>query len=123
MGKVPTRLPPAPFLATGGGDARMCAAPDAAVGASPARHEPERRLARCRGAARTATLDVSRVLIAVGLVIVAIGVLWPLAGKLGLGRLPGDIVIERSNYSVYVPIVTCLVLSLLLSAVLWLFNR
>jgi len=74
-------------------------------------------------AARTATLDVSRVLIAIGLVIVAIGVLWPLASKLGLGRLPGDIVIERGNYSVYVPIVTCLVLSVLVSAVLWLFNR
>jgi Protein of unknown function (DUF2905) len=68
-------------------------------------------------------LDVSRWLIAAGLVLLAIGLLWPLASRLGLGRLPGDIVIERGNYSVYVPIVTCLVLSLLLSAVLWLFNR
>jgi hypothetical protein len=69
------------------------------------------------------TMDVSRFLIGLGLVIFAIGVLWPLASKVGLGRLPGDIVIERGNTSFYFPIVTCLLLSVLLSAVMWLFNR
>jgi len=54
--------------------------------------------------------------------LVAAGVLWPLLGKLRLGRLPGDIVIERPSYSFYFPIVTSLVLSVVLS-ILWLINR
>ena len=52
-----------------------------------------------------------------------VGLLWPYLGKLGLGRLPGDIVIERENGTVYVPLATCLLLSLLLSLVLWVVNR
>lgn len=66
---------------------------------------------------------MSRFLIILGLVIVALGLLWPLLTRLGLGRLPGDIAIQRGNFSFYFPIVTCLVISVLLSAVLWLFNR
>lgn len=66
---------------------------------------------------------MSRFLIVLGLVIVAIGLLWPLLTRLGLGRLPGDITIQRGNFSFYFPIVTCLVISVLLSALLWLFNR
>jgi hypothetical protein len=66
---------------------------------------------------------MSRFLIVLGLVIVAIGLLWPLIARIGLGRLPGDIVIERGNLSFYFPIVTCLLISILPSAVFWLFNR
>ncbi|MPZ59298.1 MAG: DUF2905 family protein [Rhizobiales bacterium] len=66
---------------------------------------------------------MSRFLIGLGLVILVIGLLWPVLGKLGLGRLPGDIVIERDGGSFYFPIVTCLVLSLVLSALFWLFGR
>jgi Protein of unknown function (DUF2905) len=66
---------------------------------------------------------MSRVLIVLGLAIVAIGVLWPLIARLGLGRLPGDIVIQRGNFSFYFPLATCIVLSVVLSAVVWLFNR
>ena len=66
---------------------------------------------------------MSRTLIIVVLVLVAAGLLWPLIGRLGLGRLPGDIAIERPTYSVYFPIVTSLVLSLALSLILWLINR
>ena len=66
---------------------------------------------------------MSRFLIILGLVIVAIGLLWPLLTRLGLGRLPGDIAIQRGNFSFYFPIVTCLAISVLLSALLWLFNR
>ena len=62
-------------------------------------------------------------MIAIGLVLVAIGLLWPWLGKLGLGRLPGDIVVERGSFSFYFPIVTCLVVSLVLSFILWLLNR
>ncbi len=62
-------------------------------------------------------------LIVLGITIVLLGVLWPYLSKLSLGRLPGDIVIERPGGTVYFPIVTCFLLSLLLSAVLWLFWR
>ncbi len=66
---------------------------------------------------------MSRFLIVLGLAIVAIGVLWPLIARLGLGRLPGDIVIQRGNFSFYFPLATCIILSIVLSAVVWLFNR
>jgi Protein of unknown function (DUF2905) len=64
-----------------------------------------------------------RWLVAIGLVLVVIGLLWPLLSKLGLGRLPGDIVIERENFRFYFPIVTCLIVSVVLSFFLWLMNR
>ena len=66
---------------------------------------------------------MSRFLIVLGLAIVAIGVLWPLISRLGLGRLPGDIAIQRGSFTFYFPLVTCIVISILLSAVLWLINR
>ncbi|HET7411476.1 MAG TPA: DUF2905 domain-containing protein [Pararhizobium sp.] len=66
---------------------------------------------------------MSRTLIIIGLVIVAIGLLWPLITKLGLGRLPGDIIIDRGNFRLYVPIATSILVSVVLSLVLWLFNR
>ena len=66
---------------------------------------------------------MSRVLIIAGFVIVAVGVLWPIITKLGLGRLPGDIVIERPGVSFYVPIVTCVLVSIVLSLVAWFINR
>ena len=62
-------------------------------------------------------------LAAIGLVLVLVGLLWPLLSKLGLGRLPGDIVIERGNVRFYFPIVTCLIVSIVLSFFLWLLNR
>ena len=64
-----------------------------------------------------------RWLITIGVVIVVAGLLWPWLRRLGLGRLPGDIVIERGSLHIYFPIMTCLVISVLLSAVLWLLNR
>ena len=66
---------------------------------------------------------MSRFLILLGLVIIVLGLLWPFLSKLGLGRLPGDIVIERENFTLYFPIVTSLIVSVLLSLVLWFFNR
>jgi hypothetical protein len=64
-----------------------------------------------------------RLLITFGLVLLAGGVLLPWLQRIGLGRLPGDIVIERAHFRLYVPIVTSVVVSLVLSLVLWLFNR
>ena len=66
---------------------------------------------------------MSRWLIIFGVVLIAAGLLWPLLQKLGLGRLPGDIVIERDHFRLYVPIVTSLVISVVLSLILWLLNR
>ena len=66
---------------------------------------------------------MSRLLIIFGLVLVAVGVLWPVIAKLGLGRLPGDLVIERENFRLYIPIATSLLISVLLSLVLWFLNR
>jgi hypothetical protein len=62
-------------------------------------------------------------LIILGVVLVVAGLLWPWLGKLGLGRLPGDIVIERENFRLYLPITTSILISIVLSLVLWLLNR
>jgi Protein of unknown function (DUF2905) len=66
---------------------------------------------------------MSRTLIVIGLVLVAAGVLWPWLGRLGLGRLPGDIIVERENFSFYFPLMTSLIISVVLSLILWLVNR
>jgi hypothetical protein len=62
-------------------------------------------------------------LIAIGLLLLVLGLAWPLINQLGLGRLPGDIVVERNNFRFYFPIVTCVLASVVLSAILWLVNR
>jgi Protein of unknown function (DUF2905) len=66
---------------------------------------------------------MARWLIVVGLVLVVAGLLWPWLARLGLGRLPGDIVIERDHFRLYLPIMTSILLSLVLSLILWLLNR
>ena len=66
---------------------------------------------------------VSRTLIVIGLAIVLVGLLWPLIARLGLGRLPGDIVVERGNFRFYAPLATSLLVSLILTAILWLIRR
>jgi hypothetical protein len=68
-------------------------------------------------------MSIGRLLVVFGVVLIAAGLLWPLIEKLGLGRLPGDIVIERENFRLYIPIVTSLIVSIILSALLWLLNR
>jgi hypothetical protein len=66
---------------------------------------------------------MSRTLIVIGLCIVVVGLLWPWLSKLPFGQLPGDIAIRRENASFYFPITTMILISVLLSALLWLFNR
>ena len=67
---------------------------------------------------------MARFLIMLGLfVLLVAGLLWPYLGRIGLGRLPGDIVIERENVTFYFPLRTCLLLSLLFSLVFWVVNR
>jgi hypothetical protein len=70
-----------------------------------------------------AAMNVSRFLIVLGIVLVAAGLLWPLLSRIGLGRLPGDIVIERERFRLYLPLMTSLLVSIALSVVLWLINR
>ena len=66
---------------------------------------------------------MARFLIVLGLVILVIGLLWPYLNRIGLGHLPGDIVIKRESVTFYFPLVTWLVLSLLFSLILWVVNR
>jgi len=66
---------------------------------------------------------VARWLIIAGVVLVVLGLAWPLLSKLGLGRLPGDIRIERDGFTFYFPIVTGLIVSVVLSLILWFFRK
>ncbi len=66
---------------------------------------------------------MGKLLIIAGLVLVAVGVVWMVGERLGLGRLPGDILIEREGTRIYIPITTSLLISAVLSLVLWLLSR
>ena len=68
-------------------------------------------------------MDMQRFLIGLGLLILIAGIAWPVLSRIGLGRLPGDIIIGRDSTTFYFPLVTCIIISLVLSAVFWLFNR
>lgn len=67
--------------------------------------------------------SMSRFLILLGIVLVVLGLALPWLQKIGLGRLPGDIVVERNGFRFYFPLTTSILVSLLLSALLWLFRR
>lgn len=62
-------------------------------------------------------------LITIGIVLVVLGLLWPWLAKLGLGRLPGDIMVERGNSRFYFPVTTSIVISLVLSVLIWLLRK
>ena len=64
-----------------------------------------------------------RILIILGIVLILLGLLWPWLQKLGLFRLPGDIVIERDSFRLYIPITSAILISIVLSIILWLFRR
>lgn len=66
---------------------------------------------------------MQRALIVVGLVLLAAGLAWPWLSKLPFGRLPGDISIEREGYSFYFPLTTGVVISVIISIILWIFRR
>ena len=66
---------------------------------------------------------MTRILVTLGIILVIVGVAWPWLAKLGLGRLPGDIVIERENFRFYFPITTMILASLVLSLIFWLFRK
>jgi hypothetical protein len=68
-------------------------------------------------------MDMQRLLIGIGVAILLVGIAWPLLSRIGLGRLPGDIFVQRGGTTFYFPVVTCIIISVALSALLWLFNR
>jgi hypothetical protein len=62
-------------------------------------------------------------LITIGIVLVVLGLAWPLLAKLGLGSLPGDIKLERKGFTFYFPITTGILISLVITLILWIFRR
>lgn len=66
---------------------------------------------------------MQRLLIVVGLLIVAVGLLWPWLSRLPLGRLPGDFHIEREGFGFYFPLTTGLIVSIVISVILWFLRR
>ncbi len=66
---------------------------------------------------------MQRLLILLGLLLLLVGLAWPWLSKLPFGRLPGDITIERENFSFYFPLTTGLLVSALLSLLLWWWSR
>ncbi len=73
--------------------------------------------------ARYDPTPMSRWLITIGLLLVLAGLAWPWLTRLGLGRLPGDIVVERDGFRFYAPITTSILASIVLSLLLWLLRR
>jgi len=66
---------------------------------------------------------VRKSLIVIGVTMILIGVFWPWLSRIPFGRLPGDILVERENFRLYLPLTTMLLISILVSLLLWLFRR
>jgi DUF2905 family protein len=66
---------------------------------------------------------MSRLLITLGVLLVVAGLAWPLLTKLGFGHLPGDIRIERDDFTLYIPLTSGLIVSALISLILWLLHK
>jgi hypothetical protein len=66
---------------------------------------------------------MQRILIVVGLLVLAAGLAWPWLSKLPFGRLPGDFSVERENFSFYFPLATSIVVSIVISVLIWLFRK
>jgi len=66
---------------------------------------------------------MARWFITTGIILVAVGLLWPWIAKLGFGHLPGDIRIERKGFAFYFPLTSGIILSLLITLLLWIFRR
>ena len=66
---------------------------------------------------------MQRLLIVFGVLLILAGALWPLLSKLPFGRLPGDLVIDRPGFKVFAPITTMIIVSVLISLLLWLWRK
>jgi uncharacterized membrane protein YidH (DUF202 family) len=68
--------------------------------------------------------SLGKSLIVIGLVIALVGVILSFAGRIPwLGRLPGDIYLKRENFTFYFPLATCIIVSIILSLILWFFRK
>ncbi|MFT3928326.1 MAG: DUF2905 domain-containing protein [Myxococcales bacterium] len=68
-------------------------------------------------------MQAGKMLLYAGLTIAATGLLWMALSKLGIGRLPGDVVVEKKNFTFYFPVVSSIVVSIVLSLLLNLFRK
>ena len=68
-------------------------------------------------------ISMQRILILLGILLLVAGLTWPWLSKLPFGKLPGDISVERENFSFYFPLTTSLLVSLVLSLLLWWWFR
>jgi hypothetical protein len=66
---------------------------------------------------------MQRFLLIAGAVLVVVGLAWPWLARLGLGHLPGDIHIERENFTFHFPLMTSILVSLVVSVLFWIFRR
>lgn len=64
-----------------------------------------------------------KILISIGILLIVLGLAWPWIGKLPLGRLPGDIIINKPSLKIYLPITTMIIISIIISVVLWIFRK
>ena len=68
--------------------------------------------------------DIGKTIITVGIILIALGLLITMAGKIpGVGKLPGDILIKKENFSFYFPLTTCILLSIIVSAIMYFFGK
>lgn len=68
-------------------------------------------------------MDIGKILVIAGAALIAAGFAWPWLRRLGLGRLPGAIVIDRPGMHVYFPIVTCILVSIVLTLLFWILRK
>lgn len=66
---------------------------------------------------------MQKLLITVGIAAILLGLFWPWLAKLGLGKLPGDIIVKRDEFTLYLPVTTSILVSIVLSLLFWLFRK
>jgi hypothetical protein len=77
----------------------------------------------CREVYKQKSPVMNKSLIIAGVVLMIIGIAWPWIGKLPLGRLPGDIIVSKPNLKIYFPITTMVIISIILSVIMWLLKK
>ncbi len=66
---------------------------------------------------------MAKTLITISIILVLLGIVWPFLQKLNLGRLPGDFIFKSENFKFYFPLTTCIVISVVLSILFWIFKK
>lgn len=67
--------------------------------------------------------QIQKYLLLIGAIIILAGLFWPWLSKLPIGKLPGDIFIDKPNFKLYIPVATMLIISILISLAVWLFRK